>query len=1523
MFLHRSRMDGFRRFNNRRSRNRRSQLEQLERRNLLATYVVVDGSYPNGHVFDIRQPANTGPGVIRIPSGQASHSFSFETQITNSNTAFPAGSHAGVELQIFRNGIPSDSISNPTMSADNKVITFQDTLTVPVGTSDLTFRVIRSAGNPSFADVANARISTNVQRNRLPTSTLNSVAVAHGSSIQGNLGVTDADGDSLSYSIVTQPTRGTLSLTQAGIFTFTTLDPNFVGGDSFTYSVSDTIETVTKTVQVSVLNAGPGFNPSTLNTRVVQGQSVDINLGTGVTDDENDPIDFTSVVITKQPTQGTLSAVRFVAGLPVITYTTNSVNSDFFEYTLKDNLGAVSPPRRVNLDTVSKPRITRLIDDVAPATGSFAFPITTNDVSPTLSGTAEPNSRVTLLGFGSSISSTASASGVWQINLAALNLPRDNAIYTASVRSLSGGIAAESDPVQFRIDTRPPRVNANLPGNLRSSAIDTNFRFTFTEAANAPDGISGFTIADVSLRKGGGATDLLSSNPNVTLQALPSNASIQKGFRDTFVLTGLSSVTDATGSYLFRLDAATSGIRDAAGFALTNSLSSRFAVDKTAPIIVGSPRIISSGVKTELQVPVVDTGGADEAEVTYRIDLTEQSFVGIENSVTLTLVQLDREIDGTDTQTVLRRQTVVIPPASTQDNLTLSLPVDLKATIAKGTHRLKLLVQDKMGSTAATGEFLIAVNKNAAGTGEAQGTPVFSEHWFVGSTLLAIDKTTPNDTTTTKQILVDQPIPAKTIVSIAVKSSDGKIKSERTEVESSIFDSSRNGTLLTLKDSLTNVVPQQKLMWLRPWTTTFDKETQTTWLTTEDGVSVIQFDPATGDAKLFDVGLRGADGSATVGDPHGVTFDFNTHLEPRVWFVYRNSNLDLDLPKFPTDHHETPSTIAYLDVATKALRYVHLHDIQLTSSSDSNVQFLESFSETHAIFVDVRGHIWVTAEHADPPALLEIDLSRNPDGTTNSLSSPTGTIIVHNLPIDQIGDGAQVPVVEFEADVNSNRILSTNHGLVSGSQLRFKTDPTQSSTLPGGLLSFPIYYVINPTENDFQVSLTRNGNPVDLTSAGTGEFTYTRAFEVDISQSNTRLNSINHGLVDGNAITLETTLSRNLPQGLAQSTTYFVVNADANSFSLAFKAGGQPIQLASNTLGAVSFQKGIFLPHALTVEVDEITGTPYVFVADGAGSDKTPSRGRMLMLRPGVNGQGDLWTEWNLDAAMFAEGNRTNGTALFATIDNHETPGDLRDDRLILTDPGPLNRGAAGSIRVFDLGNVLSDVVKQDRLRAAKQPYREPTIPATGRVTSYVMPIFAGVQPVRTDLPFSSPQVPFVDRGGQVFYVDATNGFGRFFIDGDNQEFTSSVIDAPLATFSSDGAFGAITFSGPLPVPVNSFRAKAVTTSNSTDDRGSSSGLNQYDVSVASAAGYGGANQRGLFRGALDAENTLFGSLSNSDHLSTSMVAESNRRQLGVVTSPYAPPTGSRITGRACCRCCAMAVSCLQDMVTVNCSTNK
>ncbi|HYO55550.1 kelch repeat-containing protein [Archangium sp.] len=139
------------------------------------------------------------------------------------------------------------------------------------------------------------------------------------------LAATDAEGDALTYTVVTSPAHGTLSGTAPGLIW--TPQPDYVGTDSFTFKVNDGIlQSQVVTVSLWVMNSIPSAKSLSLQTTVDTSVAVTLLAS----DADGDALTYTLVT---QPAHGTLTGTP-----PALLYTPDSgfTGSDSFTYKAGD-----------------------------------------------------------------------------------------------------------------------------------------------------------------------------------------------------------------------------------------------------------------------------------------------------------------------------------------------------------------------------------------------------------------------------------------------------------------------------------------------------------------------------------------------------------------------------------------------------------------------------------------------------------------------------------------------------------------------------------------------------------------------------------------------------------------------------------------------------------------------------------------------------------------------------------------------------------------------------------------------------------------------------------------------------------------------------------------------------------------------------------------------------------------------------------------------------------------------------------
>jgi hypothetical protein len=197
------------------------------------------------------------------------------------------------------------------------------------GSDSFTFFVNDGTSNSNTATVSIIVSSAN----DTPVTTAFAISVDEDLSENFMLLATDADGDTLSYSIDSQPTNGTLSGTAPNL-TYTP-NPNFNGSDSFTFFVNDgTSNSNNSVVSITInsINDAPQSSDSVVT--VIENTSKTFSISS--TDIEGDPL---SLVTINSPTNGIISGT-----FPNLTYTPNNgfVGMDSLEYKVSD--GSDSSP---------------------------------------------------------------------------------------------------------------------------------------------------------------------------------------------------------------------------------------------------------------------------------------------------------------------------------------------------------------------------------------------------------------------------------------------------------------------------------------------------------------------------------------------------------------------------------------------------------------------------------------------------------------------------------------------------------------------------------------------------------------------------------------------------------------------------------------------------------------------------------------------------------------------------------------------------------------------------------------------------------------------------------------------------------------------------------------------------------------------------------------------------------------------------------------------------------------------------
>ncbi len=145
----------------------------------------------------------------------------------------------------------------------------------------------------------------------------------------------DRDGDAMTFSVVQQPTHGTLTLQTNGSFVYVPIDPAYTGSDSFTWKAFDgLLYSEVKTAWIELLNHKATVTADSYETH--SGHTLTVTAANGVLSNDYDgDADSLQAQITVQPTHGTVTLAA--NGSFVYTPNAGTINAnDTFKYRVHD-----------------------------------------------------------------------------------------------------------------------------------------------------------------------------------------------------------------------------------------------------------------------------------------------------------------------------------------------------------------------------------------------------------------------------------------------------------------------------------------------------------------------------------------------------------------------------------------------------------------------------------------------------------------------------------------------------------------------------------------------------------------------------------------------------------------------------------------------------------------------------------------------------------------------------------------------------------------------------------------------------------------------------------------------------------------------------------------------------------------------------------------------------------------------------------------------------------------------------------
>jgi uncharacterized repeat protein (TIGR02543 family) len=273
--------------------------------------VIVDG-------VSSSPPSNSAPAWASNPitGSNASEDTAYSGSIassatdTNNDPLTFAKVSGPAWLSVASDGTLSGTPAQSNVGTNSFTLSVSDGIAAPVVTT-LNIIVV----NVNDAPIANAQ----------------NVNTTEDTGLSITLAATDVDGDTLTYSVVTQPTNGTLTGTAPNLsYTPTT---NYNGADSFTFRANDGLvnsATVTVAITVTPVNDAPLANSQSVTATEDNTKSITLLA----TDIDGDPLTYSIVT---QPSNGTLSGTA-----PNVIFTPTANFSGATSFTFRVNDGTVN-----------------------------------------------------------------------------------------------------------------------------------------------------------------------------------------------------------------------------------------------------------------------------------------------------------------------------------------------------------------------------------------------------------------------------------------------------------------------------------------------------------------------------------------------------------------------------------------------------------------------------------------------------------------------------------------------------------------------------------------------------------------------------------------------------------------------------------------------------------------------------------------------------------------------------------------------------------------------------------------------------------------------------------------------------------------------------------------------------------------------------------------------------------------------------------------------------------------------------
>ena len=191
--------------------------------------------------------------------------------------------------------------------------------------------LIFSVTDSVLSDIATVSITVTAV-NDAPVAVTAAVTTEEDMDYGGLVSAFDIDNDPLTYSLLTEPSHGTVAITDSSAGTYTySPKVNYNGSDSFTFTSSD--GTLSDTSKVSITVTSVNDSPVAFAERVMTSEDTKYSGSVSASDVENDILTYN---ILTNPSNGTVSITNSSLGTFTYSPTINYNGDDSFTFTAND-----------------------------------------------------------------------------------------------------------------------------------------------------------------------------------------------------------------------------------------------------------------------------------------------------------------------------------------------------------------------------------------------------------------------------------------------------------------------------------------------------------------------------------------------------------------------------------------------------------------------------------------------------------------------------------------------------------------------------------------------------------------------------------------------------------------------------------------------------------------------------------------------------------------------------------------------------------------------------------------------------------------------------------------------------------------------------------------------------------------------------------------------------------------------------------------------------------------------------------